>query len=165
MICFGLTPRKYGRALPWNSLEMLQPMGMQLEARERQLAAARQELQDMEEGFHGNKRLLQQSGEERRSLAASESALQEQLRQARAEAQQAQRENARHAADAAVARADMQRSTIVSPPASQEDFHAGNSSCALLQYSPPCFTPTHAHAYKGRLQFQPGASQHQHLQV
>ncbi|KAK9844712.1 hypothetical protein WJX74_005818 [Apatococcus lobatus] len=91
--------------------QRLQDMGNQLEARERQLAAARQELEDMEEGFHGNKRLLQQSGEERRRLAASEVALQEQLKQARAEAQQAQRENARHAADAAVARAEMQQNT------------------------------------------------------
>lgn len=69
----------------------------------------------MEAGFHGNKRLLQQSGEERGKLAASERALQKQLQQALADAQQAQRECARHAADAAVARAELQQSTAVRP--------------------------------------------------
>lgn len=89
--------------------------GIQLEERERQLAATRQELEDMEAGFHGNKRLLQQSGEERTKLAASERALQKQLQQALSEAQQAQRESARHAADAAVARTELQQSNAVWP--------------------------------------------------
>ena len=69
----------------------------------------------MEAGFHGNKRLLQQSGEERSKLATSERALQKQLQQVLADAQQAQRECARHAADAAVARAELQQSTAVCP--------------------------------------------------
>ena len=87
---------------------------MQLEIRERQLQAARQELEDMEQGFHSNQSLLQQSGEDHRKLTASETSLREQLKAARAEAQQAQRDSARHAADAAVARAEMQQHGLVS---------------------------------------------------
>ena len=67
----------------------------------------------MEQGFHGNKRLLQQSSDERRKLAASESQLQDQLKRARDEAQQAQREAAGHAADLAVARTEMQQRGMV----------------------------------------------------
>ncbi len=108
-----------------------QTSGLQLEVRDRQLAAARQELGDMEQGFHSNQRLLQQSGEDQRRLTTSEASLREQLKQSRAEAQQAQRDSAKHAADAAVARAEMQQSSAVSPLPPPPPLPSPSLACRL----------------------------------